>query len=300
MAWNHDGDRIDGEASASANAQLINFSRFGTRLAYSPAALNDRLTRGGPLAKTPARYSGNANFNTDTRTAISGRFGFELGRDDDGGWSRGANIGVVYRIAETLELNLGPRFEQSYETAQYVTTVTDPTASHTFGRRYLFADLRQTTLSVDTRFNVTLTPDISFELFVQPFLSSGDYGDPKELLRARSYDFARYGREVGTLESVEGGSRFRVDPDGSGPAPTFHVDNEDFNFRSFLGNAVFRWEWRPGSTLFLVWQQSMESESGTADGQGAGDFDFGHDAGELFRIRPDNIFQVKVSYWLNP
>ena len=82
------------------------------------------------------------------------------------------------------------------------------------------------------------------------------------------------------------------------------MSDRDFNFRSLLGNSVLRWEWSPGSTLFLVWQQSRSdrlvgSDYDALSAEAIGSFDFGHDTGELLNIQADNIFLVKVNYWLN-
>jgi hypothetical protein len=157
---------------------------------------------------------------------------------------------------------------------------------------------------MDTRVNLTLTPEMSIELYAQPFLSSGDYGDLKELSAPRSYGMARYGEDVGSLTSVASGTELEIDPDGTGPAQPFRVDNGDFNFRSFLSNLVFRWEWRPGSTFYAVWQQvrsgTLAASDPTVTYARVGDFRLGQDAGDLYRLKPDNIFQLKVSFWLNP
>ncbi|MGH7480627.1 MAG: DUF5916 domain-containing protein, partial [Longimicrobiales bacterium] len=177
--------------------------------------------------------------------------------------------------------------------AQYVTDVDDPTAARTFGTRYVFADLEQSELGIDLRLNVTFRPGTTLELYAQPFVGSGDYGALKELVAPRTFDFATYGRDRGTIEPTGDGA-FRVDPDAAGPAAPFTVDDEDFNVRSLRGNAVFRWEWRPGSTLFLVWQQVREDEAFI------GDFDASRDFRSLFSVTPENIFMVKVSYWLTP
>ena len=225
-------------------------------------------------------------------------------KDAAGGWSRGVNFSVALKATETLDLSVAPDVSWSRSTAQYVTGVNDAVAQHTFGRRYIFADLRQTTVSIDTRVNLTLTPEMSFQLFAQPFVSSGDYEELKELARPRTFDFTRYGQDAGTITPTADRSRYQIDPDGDGPASTFRVDNEDFNFRSLRGNAVFRWEWRPGSTLFLVWQQNragtLDASGGVPTGTRLGDFAFGRDAGDLFSLQPDNVFLIKVNYWLNP
>jgi hypothetical protein len=165
----------------------------------------------------------------------------------------------------------------------------------------VFADLHQTTVSLTTRLNATLTPQMSFELYVEPFISSGRYDRLKELATARSFDFLEYGVDVGTLDR-SGNGAYVIDPDGpTGPAGQFQLSNRDFNFRSLQGNAVFRWEWRPGSTLFLVWQQNRASRllAESLDDR-VGEFDFSRDARALFGIQPDNIFLIKVNYWLNP
>ena len=169
-----------------------------------------------------------------------------------------------------------------------------------YRRRYLFAGIRQTTAALTARVNAIFTPRISLELYVEPFLSSGRYENPKELSAPRTFDFLEYGADLGTMTRTAAGG-YRIDPDGAGPAQPFELASRDFNFRSLQGNVVFRWEWRPGSTLFLVWQQSRAARV-IAEGAESrlGSFDFTRDADALFRIRPDNIFMVKMNYWLNP
>jgi hypothetical protein len=95
-----------------------------------------------------------------------------------------------------------------------------------------------------------------------------------------------------------------VDPDGAGPASAFRVDDRDFTLASLRGNAVLRWEWRSGSTLYLVWQQERAERLGAVDlarrGRDVGALDFADDAQGLLRARPVNVVTFKVSYWLNP
>jgi hypothetical protein len=173
-----------------------------------------------------------------------------------------------------------------------------------FGRRYVFADLRQNTVSMNARINITLSPRVTMEIFAQPLISSGDYESLKELRAPRTFDFNRFGVDAGTMAPIDGGRRFQIDPDGAGPATSFNLANRDFNVRELRSNAVFRWEWRPGSTLFLVWQQTRSGELEASDPGSplnrVGNFRFGRDAGDLFDLHPDNILLIKASYWLNP
>ena len=304
VAWNYGGDRVGTTANVVLATQLPNFSRVNLQFNYNPEKLNGRMTRGGPIAQDPTAYSGTLNFNTDTRTRLTGRLALGVGGDQSGAWNRSATVTVAYKATERLDFSLGPSLGGGLKTTQYVTSVSDSDATSTFGRRYVFGDLRQTTLSMDARVNVTLSPEMSIEFYAQPFISSGDYGDMKELSAPRSYDMARYGRDTGTITSVAGGTRLEIDPDGAGPAQPFRVNNGDFNFRSLLSNLVFRWEWRPGSTFYAVWQQvrsgTLDASDPTVTYARAGDFRLGQDAGDLFRLRPDNIFQLKASFWLNP
>ena len=172
------------------------------------------------------------------------------------------------------------------EDAQFVGSAEDAGANQTFGRRYVFARLRQTTLSAQIRLNWAFTPTMSLQLFAQPLISSGAYSEYKQLVRGRSYDFEPLGSGVPTYDA----STDRVDIDGPGGDDAF---NPDFNFKSLRGNAVFRWEYLPGSALFLVWTQERTDE------QDMGNFNFGPSSRRLFDADADNIFLAKLSYYFN-
>lgn len=188
------------------------------------------------------------------------------------------------------------------ERAQYVGTSMALPYAPTFGARYLFADLDRRELGIDTRLNVTFSPKLTLQLYAQPLLSSGNFLSYKQLTAPRTYTFNIF-RE-GTASSVRGvpgcvggstcmdadGKR-RIDFDGNGTADYTFADR-DFNVRSLLGNAVLRWEYRPGSTLFLVWQRDQEDE--TMDGR----FDFGRDSRALFGAPARNVFMIKASWWV--
>ena len=126
----------------------------------------------------------------------------------------------------------------------------------------------------------------------------------KELAAPGTFDFNVYGAGVGTSTPLDGGRRFQIDPDGAGAAKSFTIDNKDFNTRSLRANAVFRWEWRPGSTFFAVWQHNRAGTVTGADpvtGQSTvGNFQIGRDVGDLLDLHGDNIFMVKIAYWVNP
>lgn len=145
-----------------------------------------------------------------------------------------------------------------------------------------------------TRLNWTFTPEMSLELFLQPFISSNDYSRFKEFVAPRRIAKQVYGEDVGTIRTLEddGSLAYVVDPDADGPAAEFEFDDPDFNFRSLRGNLVFRWEYLPGSTFFFVWTQDRNAV------ESIGDFDVGRDVGRMFDAPADNVFLVKATYWL--
>jgi hypothetical protein len=176
--------------------------------------------------------------------------------------------------------------------AQYVTRVTDPLATATYGSRYVFATLDQRQLAMVTRVDWTFTPTLSLQLFAQPLIASADFKDYKEFQKPREFAFDVYGKQIGIISRDATTGRYNVDPDASGPAPLFSFGDRDFNRRSLRGNAVVRWEYRPGSALFFVWQQSRFGSVPN------GEFDFGNDFGALWDTAPENVFVVKGTWWI--
>ncbi len=273
--WNYGWDVIGGRSNLSLHGQLTNF--WGGSLSFTRRweSYDDRLTRGGPIALEPAGWQADFNLNSDGRKKVSGRFNGEYGQSDRGGWNRRLSLNMSLRPAENWTISAGPSLRQSYTPAQYVFSANDAAALETFGRRYVFAPLRQTTVSMETRLNVNFTPTLSLDVFTQPFIASGDFGEGRQLRAPRTYEFDPYAGSIG---------------------------DRDFVTRSLRGNAVLRWEWQPGSTLFLVWQQrragALSCPVGATDCHG-GRFDLSRDARALFSVPPENIFQVKMTYWLN-
>jgi hypothetical protein len=228
---------------------------------------DDRLTRGGPIAIRPRSLNGLVRVATDPRRDLTVTATVQGEDEEYGGWNFTTTLGLGVKASSRWNLTVGPTLFRGHNPAQFVASVADPAASATYGRRYVFAPLDQTEIGFETRFNFTFTPDLSLETYVQPLLSTGDYGSALQLVAPRTFDFSPYPQAIPNL---------------------------DFNLRSLRGNAVLRWEWRPGSTMFVAWQQNR------SDVAPLGDFDFRRDRRALFGAAPDNIFLVKLSYWLNP
>ena len=265
---NYDWQRILAPLSLTAQFRHLNFWSGYVRLGRQVRSMDDRATRGGPLMQRPANWTVTAHGSSDGRKPVTVSFGAGGIRDEYDGWVADAGIDIGIKTSDRWSLSVGPGLTKSLNQAQYVGTLPDAAATNTYGSWYLFAPLRQTTLSVETRLDVTFTPKLSFQLYAQPFISSGDFRDAGSLDAPRGYTFTPWEGDL---------------PDS------------DFNYRSLRGTAVLRWEWQPGSTLYVAWQQARSDYA-----QGTGDFDFGRDRRALFGAAPDNVFVIKMNYWLTP
>ncbi|MDB4891085.1 MAG: hypothetical protein JWL61_2940 [Gemmatimonadetes bacterium] len=228
----------------------------------------DRCARGGPALRYSPAYNTLVNLNANPRLRISPSFAAIYTIADEGNSSLWrVRPYVTFRPSTRVSAELGTRFQRNHDNTQYLATLGTVGADST---HYLFGHLDQDLLSFTSRLDVTLRPTISMQLYAEPFVTAGRYTSVREIsaARAASYD-ARFRAFTGSA------------PDG------------DFNEKSFNASAVLRWEYRPASTLFLVWTQSRDQ----------GDRDFGNftavrDYRNLFAARPDNVFLIKASYWV--
>ncbi len=295
--FNYDGDRTDLQAQAFYSMEFLNYWNLRTMYINHPAVDDDRLTRGGPVVRRAGYNAGQVEVSTDAR----GRAVFDLSVSSNSGIGDGTRSweigpGVALKPASNVFISLTPTLSWDESSAQYVTTHDDPTATSFYGARYVFAYLKSRTWSLDTRVNWTFTPNLTLQLYAQPYFSTGDYSSFREFRAPRTLDKVVYGKDAGTIAYTPGvggaAGSYLVDPDNTGPAAPFSFDNPDFAYRSLIGNAVLRWEYRPGSTVYFVWTQNRSGEAAV------GSFDFTRDRAALFRDRPTNIFQVKANFWI--
>ncbi|MBD3615321.1 MAG: hypothetical protein HUJ22_02020 [Gracilimonas sp.] len=289
-AWNYDGNVIKngyvhGGFMRFDNLWNINYNiNYGSGNQYS-----DRFTRGGPILKTPQSLGFNMNVHSNPNKRVSFNVGTFQKKDASGEFDNNIWVGLNLNPVPYLQINISPQYSHQKDTDQFVTSAADANASNTYGRRYVFANIKQHTLSTSFRLNWTFSPTMSLQTYVRPFISTGSYKNFKEFAKPGTFDFDIYGEDRGNIYKANG--VYTVDPDGSGTSPEISFSDPDFNFRAVQGNAVFRWEYMPGSTLYFVWQQQRN------DFADMGDFDFTRDLKGLFQSKPTNVFLVKVSYW---
>ena len=302
QAWNTGGDPIYAEAGLGLNGTLHSLWNGGLNLGASPETRDDRLTRGGPLAAAPASWSLSAYVNSDPRPRLSFSGSVYTAGDRAGGSTREGGVSFGYRPDPSVQLSIGPSFSVVRDPDQYLFAQADDAASETFGTRHVFGRLHQTTFSMNTRLDWTFTPTLSLQLFAQPFVAAGDFRDFREFTTPGKSEYDVYGRDRGTVcaLSKDGGRTYAIHPTEAVECPAsageaegmLVTDDPDFNVRSLRGNAVLRWEYRPGSALFFVWQQERSGF------EALGGFDARRDVGRLFREPARNVFLVKATYWI--
>jgi hypothetical protein len=289
--WNF-GREVQGDGvHVFGNVQFKNYWSLFAGGMISRAIQDDRATRGGPAMTRPRFWAAFGGVESDSRKRLSFGLDYESVRGVDGGSVVFLRVGPRYRPAASLELSVSPTFIRQQLPVQYVSTVNDPVAAATFGSRYLFAAIDHKELSFQTRINYVLSPKASLQIYMQPLVSVGDYETFKELARPRSYDFTRYGIDRGSLNYDPAARQYTIVP-GDGGA-TFGFGDPDFNFKSLRLNAIFRWEWRPGSALYLVWTEQRE------DFDRPGQFTFRRDLDTLLRADPDDVILLKIAYWFS-
>ena len=260
--WNYGGDRLD--LGGNINAHWVFTNQWSTGMGFNASArtFDDRATRGeGPGAYNNPSWSYWGYVNSDRRKRVNGEVFFNLGGDAYDTRYRGLEMYLTFRPTSFLSISGGPSWNANTQDAQWVENTVDG--------RYVFGRLDQTTVSLTTRVNYTITPQLTVQIYLAPFVSAGDYDRFRHLVDGRA---ARYEDRY---------------------APTAYAANPDFNYRSFRTTNVVRWEYKPGSALFVVWQQGRE------DVVDQGLFRFGPDFRGVFGAPSRNVFLVKWSYWIN-
>jgi hypothetical protein len=250
-------------------------------------ALDNGMTRGGPLMGNGRewRLSGLVLGPRSGTVGLTGRL--DLGGGELGGRLRQLSGTLSLQASPRWQLSAEPRLRKETVDRQYAGSVAGGPEA-TFGRRYLFAFIDRSTVSLPLRLNYTLTPDLSLEMYGEPFAASGRFYRFGDLRAARSKEVRRYGTE-GTTITQDGEQGDYTVTDGGA---SFTIPYRDFNVLSFRSNAVLRWEWRPGSTLFVVWQQNRSGFAATGRAVGLGDL------ADTFGPAPDNFLALKVTYWI--
>lgn len=262
--WNFGGDRRNLGYNANAHWRTLNNWGFGSGATKNFDGFDDRLTRGGPGGIVPGTSSAWVYVETDDRKMVSGYFEQGVYSDGHGSYDSSQWARATFRPTSALTVGLELETFRRRTARQWVANQTTDA-----GTQYVFGAIRRTSVGVGTRINYTMSPRLSLQIYARPFVSSGRYESFTELSDPRAAAFD---------------DRYRAIAYGGNP---------DFNVHSFRTTNVLRWEYRPGSTLFVVWQQGRDGY------EPRGDFSLGRDIGRMFDAPAQNVFLLKVSRWLD-
>jgi hypothetical protein len=264
FGWTFGGDRRNLGGNVNSHWTFVNNWTIGGGFSANAEGFDDRITRGGPGARVPGNMNGFTYLDTDNRKFLMVNLIYEWFRNDEGSKNWFSGTGVTIRPAAALSVSLNVDVSRNVNDSQWVQNIDE--AEQT---RYVFGRIAQRTVSLTTRVNYTITPALTVQVYARPFISAGAYGGFKELTNGRAPSYE---------------DRYAVfDYDG----------NPDFRVRSFRMTNVVRWEYRPGSAVFVVWQQ------GRQDFENRGDLRVRSDVGASLNAPADNTFLVKVSRWFD-
>ncbi len=285
-AWNYGGVSTHNDVNATFSTQFRNRWDLSVTESYVIAELSTRLLRGGPGFRLSPYWDNNITFNTDKSDRVI--FGLNnISSVSTDGVSR------RYVIKPSLHFRLGNHF---YITSQFTYDhnidnfiyVTQKQLTNDI--QYILAHIKQETYSLTFRFNYNITPDISIQYYGSPFISTGIYDDFKKSLDAPAGDLNdRYHSFTGSEISFDEVTNLYQVTDGP---DSYTFQNPDFSFREFRSNLVARWEYRPGSTIYLVWENNQRSRDNVYYSS------LSENLGDLFGGAPTNVFMVKMSFWL--
>lgn len=285
--WNFAGELTGPGGNINAHTQFKNYWNFHIGGNLNGEGLSTTELRGGPALKIPGTKNIWMAFGSNEQKKITGEVQtmFLAGNRKDYKSIFDIGVSLGYRPSKNLKITLSPNFNSNNDELQYVT-------QQDFSGKtdYIFARINQKTLSASLRVNYNLTPDLSIQYWGQPFISSGRYSEFKRITDSRASDYTdRFQllneEELGYLAPDE---VYRVS-DKFGNF-LYNFDQPDFNVKEFLSNMVVRWEYKPGSTLFLVWSQNRNHSVSN------GGFHFQDNITELFDEKPYNVFLVKMSF----
>jgi hypothetical protein len=285
-SWNYGGLDTYHDIAAQFTTQFNNRWDVSLIETYIPSELATRLLRGGPALRLNPYWKHSLLFNTNK----SKRVAFILqntGLASTDGITRQYMVqpGVTFRVGNHVYIKTDLAYTHNRDNLIYVTQKeVDQNIQYVMGR------INQETYNFTLRLNYNITPDISIQYYGSPFISNGSYSDFKRADDTHSKNESEryhvfteseiaYDNVTNTYHVTEGTNNYSF-------------ANPDFSFREFRSNLVGRWEYRPGSTIYLVWEHNRRSADNIYYSS------VSHNLDDLFAVMPTNVFMVKMSFWL--
>jgi hypothetical protein len=270
------------------NVTFANFWFVNAGINREQVLIDVGALRGGPALKAEPNHNAWLNVNSDGRKAVSFSSGANLWRNPGTDSLSGSVFGgLSIQARSNVEVFVGPSYEKRNEHVQYIDEVEDMAGAP----HYIFGHIVQHTLGLTLRGSWTFTPDLSLQVYAQPFIASGRYDELKQASDVMADDYEdRFAEYDGTQVVRTPDDVYEIDDDRDGVAD-YAIDVPDFNFRELRSNVVLRWQYRPGSTVFFIWSH------GRADSIVQGDLDLSRDLRGLAKAPGEHVVMLKANYW---
>lgn len=285
-SWNFGGAHLGDGLNINGSITFKNFwdANAGAELNYN--SMSDAILRGGPMMKMPAALNGWYGMGTDSRKKLIFRLngGFGKGFENNSSSLRTGGT-ITFKPTNTLVLRLSPSYSIAENQLQYVTR-----KPFNGEDRYIFGTINQKVLSMSFRINFNLTPDLTLQYWGQPFIASGKYTDFKRITDPSASEFtSRFEVFPDSRIELVDNEHYSVDDDANGTSD-YTFSNPDFNNQEFLSNLVLRWEYNPGSSVYLVWSQTRSNSDPNSG------FSPDENLNDLFLSDPYDVFLIKFSF----
>ncbi|MBU0475697.1 MAG: carbohydrate binding family 9 domain-containing protein [Bacteroidetes bacterium] len=289
----YENNNLGTQIYSNGSLEFLNYCGLSMSAIYDFERVSNTQTRGGPRVIMPERFQIGVSGYSDSRDKIIIKPGFNF-------WIDGLNsnryyfyMNVIWKPKSNVSFTFSPNYEYYNSKTQWVGAFSDYNALRTFGKRYVFSNMLQKTLSADFRVNWSFTPNLSLQLFVQPVFSVGNYQEFKELVTPNSKEYLTYGNSNTEISYNKDENLYTVNPNVNGNTEQFTFNNPNFNFKSIRANLVLRWEVKPGSIFYFVWTHDKINYSNNNY------LDIGTDFTNLWDSPPNNILLIKFSYWFD-
>ncbi|MFZ0392008.1 MAG: DUF5916 domain-containing protein [Calditrichia bacterium] len=288
--WNFAGENRFGGGNINGGAQFNNYWRFQWGINRQLSGLSASELRGGPSLRYEGGWNNWLGIYSDSRKSWQLSFYNYNNWSDDGiSAYHQYSLEMLLKPANQFNISAEPFYYSRTSNLQYVDTFEEPAAD-----RYLMGLLDQKTLGVVFRFNLSISPELTIQYYGQPFISVGDYSSYKYITDPRSKQYqGRFQDYSDQQVSYDAAAEEYVVDENRDGSEDYRFEQPDFNFRQFRSNLVIRWEYYPGSQIYLVWSQGRTGSSSDPD------FSLNRGMDQLFSIHPDNVFLIKLNHWFS-
>ncbi len=284
--WNFNGTYLGSGGELSFYSEFKNNWSISTELNFQSGAIDPRLLRGGPEMMMPFTLteSGYAATDQSKKVILSFAYSYQT-RGSNSASSYFLEPGISIRPMQALKLGMTANFNNNNDVLQYVTSL-----NYLSQKRYLFGTIDQKTLGLTFRIDLNISPEFSVQYYGSPYISRGSYSEFKHITDPNANKFSD--RYEAYINPVFSGDKYGLDENGD-TVTDYYIGNPDFNFHQFRSNLVAKWEYRPGSFIYLVWSSER---TGYTNSSGAS---VSESIKEMRKVFPNNVFLIKLNYWFS-